>query len=586
MPRSSRLLVVFVALLVACGACTAAGASARGLPSPSPRSVRASGTVSVFPVPGTKVASPETTISFRGLDPGTIGDVVVTGSVSGAHDGKFLDHSDGTGASFVPAQPFTAGETVRVQTHLAIRDAKKGAFSFTIATPAHGFDTNTAPKTKTAASPFVSRPDLVPPTVTVNQSSTPNTGGILLTPNPTLGQATTSQSGPLIVDPQGNVVWFDPHAPGTALDLSVQQYQGRPVLSWFEGTVTSGGYGDGDFVLYDDTYRKVAEVDAGNGYQADLHDFQITPRNTALLIAYNPILAPAKVIGRKYDRVVIDAVVQEIDIATGAVLFEWHSVGNVDLGESYVPLPDKLAEPYDYVHPNSVALDGDGNIWLSARHTSTIYKIDRVTGALYWRLGGKQTNFDMGKGTTFMWQHDVRPHGDGSVTLFDNAASAPGVADRTTSRALFLNVDEKNLKVRYQRDDESPQRALALSQGDAQSLPNGDMFVGWGAVPEYTQFGPFGAVKLDATINGGSASYRAYRFNWIGRPSAPPTIVRKGDTIYASWNGATQVASWRVGNQTFARTGFETAMAVGGGATQVQALDPARHVLATTNLRE
>jgi Arylsulfotransferase (ASST) len=468
-----------------------------------------------------------------------------------------------------------------VQTHLAIRSGKKGAFSFTVARPAHGFDANSAPKTRTASSPYVSRPDLTPPTVTINQSSTPNTGGILLTPNPTLGQATTSQSGPMIVDPKGNLVWFDPKAPGTALDFSVQQYEGRPVLSWFEGTVTSAGYGDGDFVLYDETYRKVAEVDAGNGYHADLHDFQVTPRNTALLIAYNPILAPAKVIGRAYDRVVIDAVVQEIDIATGAVLFEWHSVGTIGLGESYVPLPDKLTDPYDYMHANSVALDGDGNIWLSARHTSAIYKIDRVTGALYWRLGGKQTDFDMGKGTNFMWQHDARPHGDGSLTLFDNAASAPGVADRATSRALFLSVDERALKVRYQRDDESPQRALALSQGDAQSLPNGDMFVGWGAVSEYTEFGPFGAVKLDATINGNSASYRAYRFNWIGRPSSPPTVVRKGNTIYASWNGATQVASWRVGTQTFRRTGFETAMAVSAGAARVQALDATGHVLAT-----
>jgi hypothetical protein len=141
MTRSVSLRACFVALVVALSACTAAGASPRGLPSPSPRSARAPGTVSVFPVPGTKVASPATTISFRGLDPPTVGTVTVTGSVSGAHTGSFVNHSDGAGASFVPAQPFTPGETVHVQTHLAIRGAKKGAFTFTVARPAHGFET-------------------------------------------------------------------------------------------------------------------------------------------------------------------------------------------------------------------------------------------------------------------------------------------------------------------------------------------------------------------------------------------------------------------------------------------------------------
>src|SRR5207253_1788099 len=124
---------------------------------------------------------------------------------------------------------------------------------------------------------------------------------------------------------------------------------------------------------------KIATVSAGNGYATDVHDFQITPRNTALLLAYNPVLAPKGVTHRVYDRDVIDAVVQEVDIATGAVLFEWHSVGTVELSESYLPAPADLAQPYDYVHANSVALDGDGNIWLSGRHTSTIYKIDRVS---------------------------------------------------------------------------------------------------------------------------------------------------------------------------------------------------------------
>ena len=228
-----------------------------------------------------------------------------------------MAHSDGRGASFVPTDAFTEGENVTVTTTLAVRGSEQGTFTFTIGRAAVGFGANSAPASTTTATPasevthFASRPDLRPPKVTIASNTTDAvTGDIFLTPNPALGQATSAQSGPMIVDGAGNLVWFQPQPADTSLDLSVQRYFGQPVLSWFRGAVSTGGTGDGEFVLYDGSYREIAAIHAGNGYQADLHDFVITPQNTALLLAYNPVFAKASLIGQAHDRDVLDAVVQ------------------------------------------------------------------------------------------------------------------------------------------------------------------------------------------------------------------------------------------------------------------------------------
>jgi hypothetical protein len=525
------------------------------------------------PQAGTPAASAQTQISVRGVKPSDIRAFSVSGSTSGRHSGRLMAHPEGAGTSFLPDEPFDPGETVDVRIRA---DGKNWRLGFTVARPATTTVEAGPPGKPTKpgqVESFHSRPDLHPPTVTVTaQSPGTSAGDIFLTPINVFGQA-----GPLIVDARGQPVWFQP-TPGKeqAFNFGVQRYEDRPVLTWWQGVVSSRGYGVGEDVIANGSYRESVLVKAGNGYRADMHDFLVTPQGTALLLIYDPLRADLSSIGGPRDGEVMDTAVQELDIRTGLVLFEWHSLGSVGVDESYAGKP-QTGVPYDYFHLNSVDVDSDGNLLISARNTWAIYKINRKTGHIMWRLGGKRSSFEMGRGTRFAYQHDARRQPDGTITLFDNGAD-PAVKEQ--SRAIALKLDTQTMRATLAREWTHPGRLLAGSQGNMQTLPNGDRFVGWGAQPNVTEFNPAGNVLFDAAFAPPAQSYRAYRFRWSATPAGRPAIATtEADgkvTVYASWNGATDVARWRILAGTTpqnlapvadaGRTGFETAVAVPAGA--------------------
>ena len=447
---------------------------------------------------------------------------------------------------------------------------------------------------KPPARTFHSRPDLRPAPITVTRRSGSTAPGYLfLAP-----KKNVVQMGPLIVDNRGEVVWFHPTKLGV-LNFRVQRYRGRPVLTWWQG-VSQKGVGQGRYEIYDTSYRRIAEVRAGNGFSGDLHEFLITPRGTALIPVYTRVRRNLRVIGGTRNGTVYDNIVQEVDLSSGKVLFQWRSLDHVGLRASYAkPVPKKANVPYDYFHVNSIEPGPHGTVVVSARNTHTIYEIDEQTGKIVWQLGGKHSDFQMGPGTRFGWQHDARLHTDGTLTLFDNEA-APPLAKQ--SRVLVLRLDTKKMTASLVRSYVHPKPLLASSQGDAQFLPDGDVVVGWGAEPHLTEFTRAGSVVFEAHFNKGADSYRVFRFPWVGRPTDRPALAvrRDGDdlTVYASWNGATEVRRWRVlagpepsqlrPVRTAARTGFETALTVKGDAkyVAVQALDAAGRVLGTSRARQ
>ncbi len=378
---------------------------------------------------------------------------------------------------------------------------------------------------------FVSRPDLKPPRVEMlvrTRYALP--GYLFIAP-----KKKVEQGGPLILDNRGRVIWFMPVDRRGVTDFRVQHYRGKPVLTWWRGK-SADNKRLGRYSIYDNSYRLITYVRPGRGLSGDMHEFEITAHNTALITLSHIV--------RVKTRRVLEGAFQEVDIRTGRVLFEWHSVGHVRLLESYYHLPRDPDKTYDYFHINTVEVDRDGNFLVSARNTHTIYKISRKTGAVMWRLGGKWSDFELGKGVRFAWQHDVRRQSDGSLTMFDNEA-APKM--RKQSRGLVLRVDERQKTVTVMRTFVHTPPIVAVDQGNMQKLSNGHYLVGWGHQPYVTEFGPQGKALLDLRFGRtGVDSYRAYRFSWIGRPHSKPTIAVEGDTLYVSWNGATEVRSWQL----------------------------------------
>lgn len=421
---------------------------------------------------------------------------------------------------------------------------------------------------------YLSRPDLRPPVLTANVTGTP--AGVppyvFLANKSYKGPIPIGQRGLIIADRGGDITWFGPISVNQVLDFNVQTYQGKPVLTWWHGE-TGETYGHGNCYIADSSYKQIAEVKCGNGLRADMHEFNLTSQGTALVDAYKPQQADLTSVGGKKDGVVAAGVVQEIDVATGDVIFQWNSMDHVPLSESMVGLTKDSgtsSNPYDYFHINSIAVAWDGDLLVSSRNTSTVYKVGRRNGKVKWRLGGKSSSFTMGTGARFYYQHHVRSIGTGVISIFDDAGSPPM---EPQSRGIILKLDLHAMTASLQQAFTSPARLMVPNQGSMQVLPGGRAFVGWGAQPYYTEFDADGSVLMTGQLPNGNQSYRAFTADWTGHPADSPAIALRanpawGTTVYASWNGATEVATWRVlagkhpaglsAVATQARGGFET----------------------------
>jgi Arylsulfotransferase (ASST) len=355
----------------------------------------------------------------------------------------------------------------------------------------------------------------------------------------------------MIIDNSGELVWFRPlqREDQDVMDFKVQRYRGEEVLTFWEGTHT--GYGHGEYVILDSSYQEIGRVRAGNGYRGDHHEFLISPQDTALFTIYGKVGGfDLSSVGGPKEGWALDGIAQEVDIETGEVLFEWHSLDHVGLDEIYGEPPDDVRSAYDYFHINSIEVDHDSNLLISSRRTSAVYKIDRRSGEVIWRLGGKKSDFKMGPGTQIRYQHDARRQSDGTITIFDNGAWK--VDDE--SRGLALKLDMEKMTATVVRQYSHPEGWLSATQGNVQVLANTNVFIGWGSNPHFSEFSSDGKLLFDASFPTEVESYRAFRFPWSGHPGEEELAVAaergssQGDEVrlYASWNGATEVARWRV----------------------------------------
>ncbi len=555
-------------------------------------------TLAVTPVPGSYDAPPRTQISMLGVPIGSLSDVHVDGAKSGSHSGHLRAFSQGDGASFVPSSPFLAGESVNVRGHVRVGGhTHRFSYNFVVAhQDVHLYSANAHVAGSTnQVMHFHSRPELQAPSLVVSTSSPQSAPGyIFAAPYSGPGPA-----GPMIFDEAGNLIWFDPLPSGASANLQVQLDGQKPVLTWWQGRITTQGFGQGEEMIYDSSYRQVGRVHAGNGLKADLHDFHITPQGTALLTAFDPVDCNLSALGGPAGAAVTDTVMQELDLATGLVRREWHSLDHVRLADSYSTATHASeAWPYDYFHLNSFQQLPNERTLISSRNTSALYELDTASGQVLTRIGGKHSTYKLGAGASTAYQHDASELANGTISIFDNGG-VPKVHPQ--SRGIVVALDQAHKTETVLAQYEHPSPLSAASQGGFQTLANGDAFISWGSAPYFSEFDSAGKLLFDAHMHGTYQSYRGYRFPWTGTPTEAPAIVASGAAgspidVYVSWNGDTRTASWRLlggpsASQlaplaTATRNGFETSLAAPAATAYVavQALDASGAVIGTSKV--
>jgi Arylsulfotransferase (ASST) len=596
-PTAAAAIVAVTVIALAATASLARAATAR-----SPRATP----VTISPAPGTPDASPDTQISILGPKPSQIRAVRVNGFDTGLHVGRLHRYTGNRGASFVLKHPLAQGEHVAVQIHIA--GHKLIAFEFTVARLAPTPPVLDLPVIQPAKlDHFVSEPLLLAPRIKVLKPSRHLGGDIFLTPLPSpvvhpesnnaISVNPVGPGGPMIIDPRGNLVWFDDLAPpDVATNFRPERFAGHEVLTWWQGTVTTQAFGNGVGVIADGSYRTLRTVRAGNGYPTDLHEFVITRSGDALFTVYSPVMVhlPGTPAGARSP--LLDSIVQQVDIRTGLVVWEWHALGHIPLADSYATAANSA--DYDAFHINSIQPLAGNRLLVSARDTSAVYLVNRATGRIQWTLGGKASSFRLGRGARFFFQHDAQMITPSCVSLFDDEGGPPFKAP--TSRGLILSLDLRHrtaTAVRsYRRSAQGPP---AESEGSLQLLPRGNVFVGFGSTPFFSAFAPNGRLRFDASLPSGDGSYREFAFPWTATPKTRPAIaVRRLSparvSVYASWNGATTVARWQVlagrGGASLRvrasarKRGFETTLTLSSTATSfaVRALNERGRVLATS----
>ena len=463
---------------------------------------------------------------------------------------------------------------------------------------------------------YVTEPSLTPPELTVNQSSRGQAPGYIFAAvflNKFLQPPLVGKGGPMIIDNQGRYVWLKnadaKNAPDT-LNLQVQRYQGKPVLTYWDGTVSNTGEMSGTWRVLNDRYRQIATIKPQDGFIPSAHEFIIRPNGKVLTTYYRYLPnRDLRSMGGDESDTLLDSGVVEYDLETGKITRTWAADGHIALEDSYAQTRPNAPAAYDPWHINSIDVDAQGNWLISMRNTWAVYKVNPTTGAIVWTLGGKKSTFTFGDNAAFAFQHAARFRPNGQISMFDNNCcrlipqpsgppqAGPPVSQKQ-SRGLVLKLDE-NAKTATHVMQRTLYDLIAGTQANLQLLSNGNAFIGWGQQPFFSEHDKNGKLLLAVRFPDPDQSYRTYRYRWTGRPATKPKAAARptgGRTrVYVSWNGATAVTHWRVWAgpssrrmkvvaKRIAKRGFETSALVRSAqpVVKVQALNARGKVIGTS----
>lgn len=511
------------------------------------------------PSPGASYISPTTSIAvrqgerfdYKSADENLF---LVTGNVSGVHQGRVALSDDSETLLFYPAEPFAYAETVTVELRPELRTLSGAQVNGTVfhfhtleepvSASAFGSEytellVSLPPMNYAAAADFDFKayPELsntMPVSVTTPASGTAD--GLIFITSTGIGAYPYDHSI-LILDDRGVPVYIK-RLPDdkTVTDFKVQTVNGEPYLVYHAGTPVQI-WSNGTYYVLDDTYTLVDTWTVGNGYGADEHELQLLENGHALMVSYVTIPYDLSPFGGPKEGELVDILIQEQDSLKN-VVFEWRGTHHIPVGDSYENL---RTSPVDYMHTNAIEVDFDGNLLISSRGLSEITKIDRETGSIVWRMGGKQNEFTFTNDAGFSAQHDIRRLSNGNLTLFDNGNRASPAHSRAVEYQITPGTTQITRVWQYPQD----YSLFAPFMGGIQRLSNGNSIVGWGAIPMVTEVKPDGTKAFEMTLNG--LTYRAFRFLWDAVPAEPARLVydASGDPssirLHYGWNGATGI---------------------------------------------
>lgn len=434
---------------------------------------------------------------------------------------------------------------------------------------------------------YMSNTDIKPPQVQINTNGTALADGYIFIGVD--GAPTSGQNWPAIYefsnDVQGSLIWTGNYV--EPFDFKASTYKGEPVLSFWSGELLNG-YGRGSFYVLNQSYAEIAhfQVNRFGDEMGDIHEFEITADDTALVAIYHAIPWDLSASGGISEGWLFENTIQEINIETGELVFEWNASTHVGINESYNSLPEDVGRsdstPWDYFHINSIEKDSNGDFLVSARVMDCIYKISGADGHIIWRLQGKQSDFDVAPEAAFAFQHDARWLNDDQtrMTLFDNGPTE-GI---DTSRGLLLDVNQDDMTVRLIQAFQNGAKTFAQFEGSLQAIDPANettnFILGYGNQPYFAELDHNGNILLDVQFGKTNVvnSYRAFKQQWQGRPTTKPDVHwdKQGNRVYYSWNGATDVVLWEIYTAntsdsrtwtnitTARRTGFETTVDLSG----------------------
>ncbi|KAM3478307.1 hypothetical protein MY8738_006041 [Beauveria namnaoensis] len=405
------------------------------------------------------------------------------------------------------------------------------------------------------------------------QSEQPCEDGLLfVTPGEAAERSTTENEadveGPAIFRSNGDLVWTQ-DGWGRTRDLKVQSVGDRSYMTFWHDE-SSRHAGGGSYVLLDQSYEMVKELRPVGEISSRPVELKLTDDGTAIMVMHNATQVHNP-LGSLQNGWINDAIIQEIDMTSNELVFEWRASHHFNVTMSQAATENQGQTPetaFDFFHATGIDLDHKGDYVISSRNMCNAVALRRGHGNVLWVLGGRLNSFEdasEGEAAAMISSQGIQWYGDSTLLLLDSG-HMPDIEGwpgrRSNARTIHVNTTTNTAALLRMYSTPAAETSRH-SKGTVQRLRNGNVFVGWGddnpLAATYTEYSEDGRVlcaahfreasvasaKFWKTTSGGGGRVMS-KYSWTGTPAAQPVIVVRPQegALYVSWNGDTQTTAW------------------------------------------